>query len=605
MIDEVVKVGGTVIDFRQDPGGFHLRLEGGGGQVGVRIESAIWQTLTEEDKTQFEKGKMATAEGILVLTGDGELFVILGVIPTQAATSTPTPTPSPTPAPGPSPTSSPPQPEPGKTTFTVKTPANTPDYSTIYMEWFYSPESISEVIWSNVEYMIEMEKVSANTWKAEIVVSAEGHIDDGVYFCYRYSRDKWGYPAAEEFTPDSENTYRKITIKESAGKAITDTVEKWRWFSHPDDPPLPILTSSAQTTTIKPRIQGEKLRRGVGLQDFWSGFYGDVLIESTHKALKADYINTVALGGPVWGYTKLDPLPVISESPFYPTADLKTHLARLKKDGFNVLVNAQFGNYSGDPEMDSQVPHAQPHSQEWWDTWYQEVERAVLYSADIAEMYEAEMFIPFGGLTSACQGEHGAPNSEEKFSELIDKVRQRYSGKIVTGMVIGLKPPEWQDALPLPEEIPAFEKFDVITLGIIAALTRSESPTQIELNSNATKLFEEKVESLYKRYQKPIILGQLMYSSYEGVLQNAAKYTEEETLLWAPYNPAAVFSSTEQAMAYEAIMSAVAEADYIIGTYPFGYHVVDFPRHVGLDIRGKQAEQILAGWYKRFLEEGK
>ena len=96
-----------------------------------------------------------------------------------------------------------------------------------------------------------------------------------------------------------------------------------------------------------------------------------------------------------------------------------------------------------------------------------------------------------------------------------------------------------------------------------------------------------------------------MYGSYEGVLQNAAKYTEEETLLWAPYNPAVIFSGTEQAMAYEAIMSAVAEADYIIGTYPFGYHVEDFPRHVGMDIRGKPAEQILAGWYKRFLEEGK
>ena len=76
-----------------------IRLEGGGGQVGVRIQSATWQTLTEEDKAQFEKGKMATAEGILVLTGEGALFVVLGVIPTPAATYTPTPVPSPTPAP--------------------------------------------------------------------------------------------------------------------------------------------------------------------------------------------------------------------------------------------------------------------------------------------------------------------------------------------------------------------------------------------------------------------------------------------------------------------------------------------------------------------------
>lgn len=81
MIDQAVKVRGKVLLVHQDPGGLAIRLSGGGGEVGVRIETDTWEALTEEEKAQFEVGKTATAEGMLVLTGEGELFVILGVIP--------------------------------------------------------------------------------------------------------------------------------------------------------------------------------------------------------------------------------------------------------------------------------------------------------------------------------------------------------------------------------------------------------------------------------------------------------------------------------------------------------------------------------------------
>jgi hypothetical protein len=81
MINQAVKVRGKVLLVHQDPGGLAIRLSGGGGEVGVRIETDTWESLTEEEKAQFEVGKTATVEGMLVLTGEGELFVILGVIP--------------------------------------------------------------------------------------------------------------------------------------------------------------------------------------------------------------------------------------------------------------------------------------------------------------------------------------------------------------------------------------------------------------------------------------------------------------------------------------------------------------------------------------------
>ena len=139
---------------------------------------------------------------------------------------------------------------------------------------------------------------------------------------------------------------------------------------------------------------------------------------------------------------------------------------------------------------------------------------------------------------------------------------------------------------------------------MVAALAESSNPTQEKLNANAAKLFKNKLEPLYTKYGKPIIIVQVMYGSYEGVLQGK-EYSEHETWLWAPSHPDVVFSGKEQAMAYEAVMKAVADAEYIIGVYPFGYHLEEFPRHISLDIRGKPAERIIADWYKRFAAEGK
>ena len=83
MIDQVVKVRGKVLLVIQNPGGqggLSVKISGGGGEVAVRIEDNTWETLTKEDKAQFEKGEMATVEGMLALAGE-ELVVVLGVIP--------------------------------------------------------------------------------------------------------------------------------------------------------------------------------------------------------------------------------------------------------------------------------------------------------------------------------------------------------------------------------------------------------------------------------------------------------------------------------------------------------------------------------------------
>ena len=52
-------------------------------------------------------------------------------------------------------------------------------------------------------------------------------------------------------------------------------------------------------------------------------------------------------------------------------------------------------------------------------------------------------------------------------------------------------------------------------------------------------------------------------------------------------------------------MQVVAGTPYFIGVYPFTYWYTSIPLSKEFNIRRKPSEQVMAGWYKRFLEEGK
>ena len=81
MVDSYVKVRGKITMVNRDSGGLALWLGDDKDKVGVRIENKFWEGLTSEEQSQYEKGKTITAEGMLVLAGGNELFIVLGTEP--------------------------------------------------------------------------------------------------------------------------------------------------------------------------------------------------------------------------------------------------------------------------------------------------------------------------------------------------------------------------------------------------------------------------------------------------------------------------------------------------------------------------------------------
>ena len=85
MVEQVVKVQGKISLAVENPGGLgglYLKL-GDDNNVSVRIQSDIWDSFNENEKAQFSKGKIITAEGVLFQAG-GELVVIFGKFSTPS-----------------------------------------------------------------------------------------------------------------------------------------------------------------------------------------------------------------------------------------------------------------------------------------------------------------------------------------------------------------------------------------------------------------------------------------------------------------------------------------------------------------------------------------
>jgi hypothetical protein len=70
------------------------------------------------------------------------------------------------------------------------------------------------------------------------------------------------------------------------------------------------------------------------------------------------------------------------------------------------------------------------------------------------------------------------------------------------------------------------------------------------------------------------------------------------TLVWEPYSTKYQLDLLEQAMGYDAILRAIADHPYIIGTYPFLYLPDTYPLTLEFNIRDKPAEEVLSQWYQ-------
>lgn len=383
---------------------------------------------------------------------------------------------------------------------------------------------------------------------------------------------------------------------------------------------LKVPDSLVANTKISPRINGEEFQKGVEIVDYWSTGWGDKEISQTNAELKKSNVKWVYLA-PVWDFKSFDP-PKIENveggTIQYSEEQLKNHIKKLKEDGLEVIVWPQL---CCTPQPDS---FDKPN--EWWNQFFVEYENYMLYHAKIAEETGVKVFVfSIAHQSWSFSTPTPPPNAEKRWEALYEKVRNVYKGKLAlfdyaVGGELGIEvSPVFQ------KDVKLLEKFDFFVISLWNPLSKTDNPSQEELYQNTAKVIDNKIKYIYDKYRKPIIL-QTAYRSADGGNRGTEKYNVGLTDISNPVKkkdvavevefggwfknagtarrerPLLTYDAREQAMIYEALLRSVAERDWIVGVYPFVYHMngFDFPRHPDYDIRRKPVETIIANWYLRF-----
>ena len=172
-----------------------------------------------------------------------------------------------------------------------------------------------------------------------------------------------------------------------------------------------------------------------------------------------------------------------------------------------------------------------------WNTWFKEYEKFITQYAMIAEKNDVEIFCVGTELSFTTQ-------KTEKWNEIINKVRNIYSGKLVYAA-------NWDNY----QHIKFWDKLDAAGIDAYFPVSYSSSPSSEEIKKGWQKWCEE-IESWNSSVNKPVIFTEIGYAS----TPNAAS---------EPWR-AGEFGNADletQAKCYEAFFETVWNKDWLSGVY--------------------------------------
>ena len=225
-------------------------------------------------------------------------------------------------------------------------------------------------------------------------------------------------------------------------------------------------------------------------------------------------------------------------------------------------------------------------SETQWEEWFASYREFINYYATFAQEAGADMLSighELGGVT----------HREDDWRRIIQEVRQRFKGPItyysldlpVPRAAFSPNAPHGEDA-----RIKWWDAVDYMGMDVWPLLTNKNAPTVEELKAAWTDIgYIARLESLYQRFNKPIIFTEIGYPSYDGVNKMPA-------LL----QPAAAVDLQEQADCYQAVLEVFWEKPWLAGIFWFQWRAepgVGGSNDNGDAINGKPVIEVLKRFY--------
>jgi hypothetical protein len=314
---------------------------------------------------------------------------------------------------------------------------------------------------------------------------------------------------------------------------------------------------------------------------------------------------------PSWTFTRPDPPilePVAGQDPLW--LDTTAFIRQGKRAGLNLAMRpvAHF------PTQVDEWWRSAPRDFPWWVSWFDRYTAFALHFADMAEQNGVQTLILGGDWMSPALpgGQLGdgspsgvPPDADLRYRELIEKVRERFSGRL-----------GW--ALSYPEdtlEPPGFiETVDLLYILWSVPLSEETNPTLEEMEATAESLLSTDLYAMWLTSQlesetKEIIIS-LAYASIEGgttgcladpilgcILPESLNYP-------APDFPLLGVDLAIQARVYNAMLSAISHYPWINGVTTRGYYPPVILQDKSTSIHGKPAEEVMKAWVEAFLRSG-
>ncbi|MFH1634413.1 MAG: hypothetical protein ABIG63_10465, partial [Chloroflexota bacterium] len=251
-----------------------------------------------------------------------------------------------------------------------------------------------------------------------------------------------------------------------------------------------------------------------------------------------------------------------------------------------------------------------PRDFPWWVSWFDRYQAFVLHHADLAEQNGVQTLIlggewmspalPSGSLSNG-DPSGVPPDAEARYRELLAKVREHFSGTVA-----------W--ALSYPEGVlnpPGFlDEIDQIYVLWSAPLAANADASPADLQTEAERIISADIYGMWLIWKQQSgnesLVISLAYPSVEGILTGCladpiVECIPPESLKYpAPDYPLLELGLEDQARAYQAVMAAVSQHEWVGGVVSRGYYPPAVLHDKSTSVHGKPAEDVLHAWFEEF-----
>jgi hypothetical protein len=388
---------------------------------------------------------------------------------------------------------------------------------------------------------------------------------------YRYVRAGDSQIGVERLSPDGLTTWRSAT----PGAPSDDVVSSWRHQLRET-----ILTYTPNTASI-PRPTA--FDAGIELIDYWRPAWAPLVGPATQRA-RDDGAGSVQVAR-TWRMAGLQTsAPFVDDGGMngMPLREVIAHIDAAHAQGVRfALRSSPFPVIFADQDAIDD-----PHDAAWIDTFFDEMQRAFVEDARIAEAHDVDLFI----LTNPDMGSSVdnvlAARIDARWRGVIAAVRAAYSGPVTTDHFAEHAAYGW------------YADLDFVGAKFWDSVATSDSDGEAKMEAQATNVLNTRYKPLSERFGRPVFFAEVAFASVDGGAQQRYGVYAREIDDFQPEIASVASDHAEQADAMEATLRAMASASWVQGAHIFGTSYFELDSK-GFSITGKAAERAVSSVFEQ------